>query len=98
MYNTLENEKDGNGEEEDKGNPDNDKDQERIYKMEYEEAKKEFGGPEEGEFEDHTKSLWTIFEEDTDNDDYPMEEDEEEMSEYFLVNDEQRRIRKTISN
>ena len=55
MYNTQEQEKDGDGEEEDKGNHDKDKDQERMYQMDYEEAEKEFGGPEEGEFEDHSE-------------------------------------------
>ena len=54
----------------------------RMYQMEYEEAERELGGPEEGEFEDHSESLWTIFEEETDNDDYPMEE-QEEPNEYF---------------
>ena len=82
MYNTQEQEKYGNGEEEDKGNHEKDKDQERMYQMDYEEAEKEFGGPEEGEFEDHSESMWTIFEEDTDNDDYPMEE-QEEPNEHF---------------
>ena len=69
----------------------------RMYQMEYEEAEKEFGGPEEGEFEDHSKSMRTIFEEETDNDDYPMEE-QEEPNEYFwsMMNVEGKE--KTVSN
>ena len=82
MYNTQEQEKDGNGEEEDKKDHDDDKEQERMYQMEYEEAEREFGTPDEGEFEDNSESMWTIFEEDTDDADYTME-DQEEPNEKF---------------
>ena len=48
MYNTQEQEKDRNGEKEDKKDQDDDKNQERMYQMEYEEAEREFGTPDEG--------------------------------------------------
>ena len=73
MYNTNEHERDGNGEEEDKKDQNDDKDQERMYQIEFDEAEKEFGTPEEGEF-DSTESMWTLFEEDTDENDHIMED------------------------
>ena len=85
MYNTQEQEKDGNGEEEDKKDHDDDKEQERMYQMEYEEAEREFGTPDEGEFEDNSESMWTIFEEDTDDPDYTMEEQEEPNEKFWSM-------------